>query len=120
MASSSMACLTNDDDNLETFSIFWLDASVNDQKNLEVQKKLRTIINQLKTFEDAEEFKARIRRIYEGDLTVLIVSGQLGCIVVPEIHKLPQVASIYVYCMNKTVHEKWSQAYSKVCTCAFQ
>jgi hypothetical protein len=117
---SSMACSQNDDDNLETFSIFWLDASVNDEKNLAAQKTLRSIINQLKTFDDAEEFMARIRRLCQGDLTVLIVSGQLGCIVVPEIHSLPQVSSIYVYCMNKAVHEEWSQSYSKVYTCAFR
>ncbi len=116
-----MAYLNNvDDNNLETFSIFWLDASVNDQENRAAQKKLRRIINQLKAFDDADEFMARIRRICEGDLTVLIVSGQLGCIVVPKIHRLPQVSSIYVYCRNKAVHEKWSRSYSKVCTCAFQ
>ncbi len=115
-----MGCSKNDDDNLETFSIFWLDASVNDEKNLAAQKKLRSIINQLKTFDDAEEFMARIRRLCKGDLTVLIVSGELGCIVVPEIHRLPQVSSIYVYCINKAVHEKWSCSHSKVCTCAFR
>jgi hypothetical protein len=112
---ASMECLKNDDDNLETFSIFWLDASVNNDDNLAAQKKLRSIINQLKTFDDAEEFMARIRRICEGDRTVLIVSGQLGSIVVPEIHRLPQVSSIYVYCMNKAANEKWSRSYSKVC-----
>jgi hypothetical protein len=112
--------LKKDDDNLETFSIFWLDASVNDKKNLAARKKLRSIINQLKTFDDAEEFMARIRRISKGDLTVLIVSGQLGCTVVPEIHSLPQVSSIYVYCMNKAVHAKWSHSYSKVCTRALK
>jgi hypothetical protein len=117
---SNMPCSQNDDDNLETFSIFWLDASVNDETNLAAQKKLRSIINQLKTFVDAEEFMARIRRLCQGDLTLLIVSGQLGRIVVPEIHRLPQVTSIYVYCMNRAVNEKWSQSHSKVCTCAFQ
>jgi hypothetical protein len=115
-----MAYIEDDDDNLETFSIFWLDASVNNDQNAAAQKTLRSIINQLKTFDDAEEFVARIRRIREGDLTVLIVSGHFGCIVVPEIHQLPQVSSIYVYCMNKAVHEQWSRSYSKVCTYAFQ
>jgi hypothetical protein len=116
---TSMEYSKNDDDNLETFSIYWLDASVNNDDNVAAQKKLRSIINQLKTFDDPEEFMARIRRICEGDLTVLIVSGHLGCIVVPEIHRLPQVASIYVYCMNKAAHEKWSRSYSKVCAYAY-
>ena len=105
----------NDDENLETFSIYWLDASVNNDENWAAQKELRGIINQLKTFDDADEFMDRIRRICQGDQTVLIVSGHLGTSVVPKIHRLPQVSSIYVYCMNKAAHEKLSRSYSKVC-----
>ena len=103
-----------DEENLETFSIFWLDASVNNDENLAAQKQLRSIINQLRTFDNAEEFMAQIRRICDGDLTVVIVSGQLGSSVVPEIHRLPQVSSIYVYCMNTAAHQEWSRSYSKV------
>ena len=69
----------NDDENLETFGIYWLDASVNNDENVAAQKELRGIINQLKTFHDTDEFTARIRRICLGDQTVLIVSGQFGC-----------------------------------------
>ncbi len=112
-----MAHLNIDDDDLETFSIFWLDGSVNNSENSAAQKKLRSIINQVKTFEDPEEFVDRIRRITPGDLTVLIVSGQLGRIVVPEIHHLRPVSSIYVYCMNRAANEKWSRTYSKVRKC---
>jgi protein gp37 len=113
----SMAHLNIDDDDLETFSIFWLDGSVNNAENLAAQKKLRSIINQLKTFEDPEAFVGRIHRIAQGDRTVLIVSGQWGRIVVPKIHHLRSVSSIYVYCMNKAANEKWSKTYSKVRKC---
>jgi hypothetical protein len=114
---SSLAHLNIDDEDLETFSIFWLDGSVNNEENLTAQKKLRNIINQVKTFEDPEEFVDRIRRIPQGDRIVLIVSGQLGRIVVPEIHHLRSVSSIYIYCMNQAANKKWSQAYSKVRKC---
>ncbi|CAF3416934.1 unnamed protein product [Rotaria socialis] len=100
--------------NLETYSIYWLDAVVNNEGNMITQKKLRGIINQLLTFVDAEEFLERVRLIEKGDLTILIVSGQLGRIVVPEMQNLEQVCSIYIYCGNKKAHLGWSQPYSKV------
>ena len=41
------------DDNLETFSLVWLDAQVNTtEDNRQTQQKLRQIINHLKTFDD--------------------------------------------------------------------
>ncbi|CAF2118753.1 unnamed protein product [Rotaria magnacalcarata] len=99
---------------LETYSIFWLDASVDNKENVITQKKLRGIINQVRTFADPEEFLQRVNLIQQGDLTILIVSGQLGRIVVPEMQNLEQVCSIYIYCGNKKAHLGWSQSYSKV------
>ncbi|CAM4946155.1 unnamed protein product [Rotaria socialis] len=105
---------TSSNDSLETYSIFWLDASVNNEENIKAQKKLRRIINQLRTFVDPEEFLDRVRFIQQGDLTILIVSGQMGRIVVPEMQKLAQVSSIYVYCFDKEANLQWSQPYKKV------
>ncbi|CAF4198327.1 unnamed protein product [Rotaria sp. Silwood2] len=56
----------------------------------------------------------RVRVIHEGDLTILIVSGQLGRKVVPEMQKLRQVSSIYVYCYDIASNKEWSHPYSKV------
>ncbi|CAM4949303.1 unnamed protein product [Rotaria socialis] len=105
---------TSNNDSLETHSIFWLDASVNNEENIKAQKQLRSTINQLRTFVDPEEFLDRVRCIQQGDLTILIVSGQMGRIVVPEMQKLAQVSSIYVYCFNKETNLQWSQPYKKV------
>ncbi|CAF5071208.1 unnamed protein product, partial [Rotaria sp. Silwood1] len=44
----------------------------------------------------------------------MIVSGQLGQEIVPSIHKLQQVVSIYVYCMNKKKNEQWARTFAKV------
>ncbi|CAF1143075.1 unnamed protein product [Rotaria sp. Silwood1] len=44
----------------------------------------------------------------------MIVSGQLGKEIVPSVHNLQQVVSIYVYCMNKEINEQWSSRFSKV------
>lgn len=42
-----------EEDNLETYSLVWLDALINDsQEKLKIQHQLRSLINNLKTFID--------------------------------------------------------------------
>ncbi|CAF5086869.1 unnamed protein product, partial [Rotaria sp. Silwood1] len=43
------------DENLEIFSLIWLDENVHSEENQDKQQKLRSIINHLKTFQDGEE-----------------------------------------------------------------
>src|ERR1700722_4333463 len=102
MAAALTTSITSGGNNLETFSLVWLDASVNGSKeNIEAQQRLRTSINHLKTFENSDQCEKYIRSVSKDDRIVLIVSGQLGREIVPRIHKLRQVFSIYVYCMDK-------------------
>ena len=100
--------------NLETFSLIWLDACVNDSvENIETQQRLRTFINHLKTFQHANECIQYIASLPK-DRFVLIVSGRLGQEVVPQIHNLRQVYSIYVYCWDKERNEQWAKSYPKI------
>ncbi|CAF1551392.1 unnamed protein product, partial [Rotaria sp. Silwood1] len=43
------------DENLEIFSVIWLDKNVHSEENQDKQQRLRSIINHLKTFQDGEE-----------------------------------------------------------------
>lgn len=100
---------------LEIFSLIWLDASVNSsQENINAQRQLRRLINRLKTFTDTDQCEQYIRSVPAGDQIVLIVSGHLGRVLVPRIHCIQQVSSIYVYCMDKTKNEQWSKQFTKV------
>ncbi|CAF2792622.1 unnamed protein product [Rotaria sp. Silwood2] len=107
--------MTTADDNIETFSLIWLDAAVNTVKeNVRAQSELRAIINYLKVFEDLEKCEKYIRKSHESDRIVLIVSGGLGQQIVPQIYKLRQVRTIYIYCMNTKKNKKWASEYSKI------
>lgn len=44
----------------------------------------------------------------------LISSGSQGCEIVPNIHDLPQVYAIYIYCADIERHNRWASKYSKV------
>jgi hypothetical protein len=103
------------DNNLETFSILWLDARVNITKeNQQAQKELRQIINHLKIFDDLDQCQQYILSLSSQDRLILIVSGRLGQQIVPQIHHLRQLSSIYVYCFDKATHEQWAEDFIKV------
>lgn len=102
-------------ENLETFSLIWLDASVNDSsENVDAQRQLRTSIHFLITFEDGEKCEEYIRTVPRDDRIVLIISGRFGQTIVPRIHSLRQVSDIYVYCKDKKRNEVWAKEFKKV------
>ena len=111
----------SDDTNLETYTLIWLDAEVNSTtSNRADQEKLRTSINQLKTFVDPEKCKEHIQSLTENDRIILMTSGRLGQIIVPQVHQLRQIFSIYIYCINREKHKEWSKDYIKVKKKIFQ
>jgi hypothetical protein len=100
--------------NLESFTCLWLDRTVNSaEDNIETQKELRQIINDLRTFENIDKCEQYIRQITE-EKVVLIVSGGFGQQIVPRLHDLPQFSACYVFCQNKKLNEEWAKNYHKV------
>jgi hypothetical protein len=104
-----------EEDNLETYSLVWLDASVDSsEQKLTIQHKLRSSINYLKTFNNENQCENYILSTSDDDRILLIISGQLGKGLVSHIHHLRQISIIYVYCVDRKKHESWSIQYSKV------
>lgn len=102
-------------DNLETCSLLWLDSTINNsEQNLHTQQRLQTIINHFVTFEDSTSCEDYIRSIPNHDRIIIIVSGLSGRQLVPRIHQIEQVDSIYVYCMDRKTNEKWTKNFTKV------
>ncbi len=115
MASSDGHRVQSNQQNLETYSLLWLDAKVNStDENLRAQRELREVINHLRTFEDLHICEQYISCSSEQDRVVLIVSGQLGRQIVPRIHQLRQLSAIYVYCRDKQLNDEWTRHYAKV------
>jgi hypothetical protein len=103
------------DDNLETFSLLWLDQKVNaTEENKQGQCELRLIINQLKTFDDPNQCHQYILSHSQQDRIILIVNGSCGRQLVPQIHHLRQISSIYIYCMDVQGNKQWATNFPKV------
>ena len=111
MASSA----TVSDIKVKSLILVWLDAEVNkNEENRKAQEQFRTIINCLKTFDNRNDCEKYIRSISSKEQILLIVSGRLGRELVPHIHQLPQIISIYVYCQDKKGNEQWANQFTKV------
>ncbi len=102
------------DNNFETYFLIWLDASINSEENRDAQEKFRSSIHYLQTFDKLDECEKYIRSVSSEDRIVFIVSGHFGQYLIPQIHHLRQLSSIYIYCANKDFHQQWSQQYYKV------
>ncbi|CAF2772323.1 unnamed protein product, partial [Rotaria sp. Silwood2] len=94
--------------------IIWLDANVNTNERRSAEQKLASIVKHFEKFQDKEQCQKYIEEQSEKDRLVMIVSGQLGKEIVPSVHNLQQVMSIYVYCMNKEINEQWACRFVKV------
>ena len=115
VSSLIMAAEDNDASTHMSYSILWLDPSANTtEDHRHAQKQLRSIIHHLKIFEDKSEFQQYMESAPIHKRFILIVNGRWGREVVPRIHHLPQISSIYVYCMDKKANEQWTKDYSKV------
>ena len=98
----------------ELYSLIWLDAMAVDEEMKTAEKQLRSIINDLRRFRDVKECHQYIERQSQNDRIILVVSGQMGREIVPSIHKLRQIASIYVYCMDEESNKKWTCQFKKI------
>ncbi|CAF3415357.1 unnamed protein product [Rotaria socialis] len=95
--------------------LVWLDLNVNKSKeNIATQGELRVFFkDDFHTFEKLEDCESFIYQ-KKNDYIILIVSGQAGRNIVPKTHDLPQLKSIFLYCMDKEANEKWTKNYAKV------
>ncbi|CAF5007749.1 unnamed protein product [Rotaria socialis] len=104
----------DDDMRLEIFCLIWLDANSNAKDTRDTEQELRSIINHLKKFQDVKQCQKFIEERSKNDRITIIVSGQFGQEIVPAIHKLRQVISIYVYCFDIVLNKQWADKFAKV------
>jgi plasmid stabilization system protein ParE len=106
---------TQINENLETYSLIWVDPFVNNSSdNRQAQEHLKAIINHLLTFEDDQQCLRYIKNLSKDDRIILIASGKCGRQIVPQIANLRQIISIYIYCMDKRANDQWAQQFTKV------
>ena len=95
--------------------LVWLDGKI-DENQSDCQNtitQLRRAVNTIETFTDEQE-SLRFLEEMADEKICMIISGSLGQQVIPRVHNLPQVDSVFIFCSNKQYHEGWAKDWSKI------
>jgi hypothetical protein len=102
---------------VQNVQLIWLDNNNNiDEKNEDSRhtvSQLRCIINTINKFTDGDECIQFINTI-TNNKACLIISGSLGQHIVPRVHSMSQVDSIFILCAIKQHHEQWAREWPKI------
>jgi tetratricopeptide (TPR) repeat protein len=100
---------------LDNIVLIWLDANI-DPLNEECQNtlsQLRNVVDNVNIFTDRNECVDLLTEI-EDRKAFLVVSGTLSRQIIPLIHDIPQLHTIYIFGHNKSQHQQWSQEWIKI------
>lgn len=102
-------------DDVETSIVVWVGGEINKKvESQKVQQRIQKIVSNFKVFEGENECEKYIRSISSKKRILLIINDQQGQKLIPNIHVLQQVTTIYVYCQTKQGNEQWTNQFSKV------
>src|SRR5271154_5963073 len=98
---------------VQNFLVVWLDRNIdeNDDDYQHSIVKLREVSNSVNTFTNVDECISFIKDI-KTKKTFMISSGALGQTTVPLVHDMTQIDTIYIFCVDKVLHQKWAQQWS--------
>ncbi|CAF0914652.1 unnamed protein product [Adineta steineri] len=100
---------------MQNVLLLWLDSDI-DETNDDCQNtitKLRHIVNYIKTYTNGDQYLEFIQTIVDKKVC-MIISGLLGQHIVPRVHSMSQVDSIFILCDNQTRYEQWTKDWSKI------
>lgn len=75
--------------------------------------QLQQVVTDVNTFNNVEECIRFIENFTDKKICI-ISSGTLGQHLVPRVHNLSQVDSIFLSCVNKKYHGQWAKDWSKI------
>ena len=92
----------------------WFQSSTDySQENIEI-KRFQTLVENIMFFENENECEKYVKNLFEDGKIISIINGKLVEKVLPRIHELPQIESVYVYYHNQEKYEEWTNKYKKV------
>jgi tetratricopeptide (TPR) repeat protein len=95
--------------------LIWLDNTIDDNNkdSSNTVTQLRCVVNDVKTCTDGDQCIQLIDTITNNKVC-MIISGSLGQLIVPRVHNMSQVDSIFIFCGNKARHEQWAKEWPKI------
>ncbi|CAF1450977.1 unnamed protein product [Adineta steineri] len=99
----------------QNYLLIWVDASI-DQADKDCQNtlaQLKNVVNDVTLSTEPNQCIQALNKV-DKERAFVITSGSLGQHLAPEIHDIPQLDAIYIFCGNKSRHEGWVQNWTKI------
>jgi hypothetical protein len=95
--------------------LIWLDNNIDDNSTEYRNNitQLRSAINNIDTFTDADQCVDFFTNIYSENICMMVFDA-LCQNIVPLVHDIAQLHAIFIFCENKTRHEKWIKEWPKI------
>ncbi|CAF1133141.1 unnamed protein product [Adineta steineri] len=100
---------------IQNVLLIWVDNNINENNSdcNNTIKQLTRVVNNINTFTDGNRCIEFIQTINNNKIC-MIVSGSLGQHIVPRVHDMSQVDSIFIFCNNQEWHKQWAKEWSKI------
>jgi tetratricopeptide (TPR) repeat protein len=100
---------------VQNVHLIWLDENIDENITdcCNTITQLRHAVNTINTFTDGEECIQFLDTITDNK-ACMIISGSFGQHIMPRVHDMSQVDSIFIFCGNKKCHEQWIKEWPKV------
>ncbi|CAF4517490.1 unnamed protein product, partial [Rotaria socialis] len=99
----------------QNYLVIWVDGNIDENSNdcRNTLAQLRAVISDVNVCTTLEQCVEFLNEIDDGK-AFIISSGALGQSLVNDIHSIPKVDAIYIFCGNKTRHELWAKEWPKI------
>ncbi|CAF2974232.1 unnamed protein product [Rotaria socialis] len=103
-AMPSRHCMT------QNYLVIWVDGNIDENAEdcWNTLAQLRVVVSEVNVCRTPEECIEFLNEMNDGKAFV-ISSGALGQSLVNDIHDMPNVDAIYIFCGNKARHEAWAK-----------
>ncbi|CAF0909322.1 unnamed protein product [Adineta steineri] len=100
---------------VQNFLLIWLDNNINNN-NADCNntiKQLKRVVNNVNTFTDCNQCIEFIQTITKNKIC-MVVSGSLGKYIMPHIHDMYQVDTIFIFSRHRRWRKRWAKQWSKI------
>ncbi|CAF1117952.1 unnamed protein product [Adineta steineri] len=97
------------------YLLIWVDASIDEGKKdcQDILTQLKNVINDVSLCTESSQCIQVLNR-FDKEQAFVIISDSLDQHLVPEIHGMPQLHTIYIFCGNKSRYDGWTQNWTKI------
>ncbi|CAF4046162.1 unnamed protein product [Adineta steineri] len=99
----------------QNYLLIWVDVSIDEGKKdcQDTLTQLKNVVNDINLCTESEQCIQALNKA-EKEQAFVITSGSLGQHLVPEIHDIPQLNAIYIFCGDESKHQGWAQNWTKI------